>query len=158
MDKIPMTRQGVEALEKELRHIKNVVRPEIIEAIAEARAHGDLSENAEYHAARERQSFNEGRIKELEAVLGAIDIIDIAQFSGHTVVKFGASVVLIDEETEEERRLQIVGEYESNADQGRISITSPIARALIGKSEGDSVTVKSPKGNTDYEIAEVIYK
>ena len=158
MEKIPMTRAGVEALETELRHIKNVVRPQIIEAIAEARAHGDLSENAEYHAAKEKQSFNEGRIKELEAVIGAADIIDPAQFSGHTTVRFGARVVIADENTDEEKTLQIVGEYESNADEGRISITSPIARALIGKSEGDSVTVHTPRGKMGYEIVEVIFE
>lgn len=157
MQKIPMTRAGVEALEAELRHIKNVVRPQIIEQIAEARAHGDLSENAEYHAAKEKQSFNEGRIKELEAVIGSADIIDPAQFAGHTTVRFGAQVVLADEETDEEKTLYIVGEYESNADEGRISITSPVARALIGKSQGDSVTVNTPRGSTSYEIVEVVF-
>lgn len=158
MDKIPMTRAGVEALEKELRLRVNETRPEIVAAIAEARAHGDLSENAEYSAAREQQSHNEGRIKELEAVIGLADIIDPAQFSGQKTVKFGAKVVIIDENTDEERRLHIVGEYESNADQGRISITSPIARALIGKSQGDSVEVRSPKGAVSYEIAEVLFE
>ena len=127
MDKIPMTRAGVEALEKELRLRINETRPEIVQAIAEARAHGDLSENAEYSAARERQSFNEGRIKELEAVISAAEIIDPAQFAGHKTVKFGAKIHIIDEDTEEERHLHIVGEYESNADEGRISITSPIS-------------------------------
>lgn len=158
MDKIPMTRAGVEALEKELRLRMSTTRPEIIEAISEARAHGDLSENAEYHAAKEKQSFNEGRIKELEAVIGAAEIIDPKQFIGHTVVKFGARVVIIDENTEEEKRLHIVGEYESNADHGKISITSPIARALIGKSQGDSVEVRSPKGAVSYEIVEVVFE
>jgi transcription elongation factor GreA len=157
MDKIPITREGLAALEKEVRHRISVTRPEIIEAIAEARAHGDLSENAEYSAAKEKQSFNEGRIKELEAVIAAAEIIDPAQFIGHTVVKFGARVVIVDEKTEEERRLHIVGEYESNADHGKISITSPIARALIGKSRGDSVEVRSPKGAVSYEIVEVIF-
>jgi len=157
MDKIPMTREGVAALEKELRMRINETRPEIVAAIAEARAHGDLSENAEYSAARERQSFNEGRIKELEAVIASADIIDPAQFVGQKTVKFGARILIIDEETEEERRLHIVGEYESNADEGRISITSPIARALIGKSEGDSVEVRSPKGAVSYEIIEVMF-
>ncbi|PZQ44582.1 MAG: transcription elongation factor GreA [Micavibrio aeruginosavorus] len=156
MDKIPMTREGVEALEKELRLRISETRPEIVAAIAEARAHGDLSENAEYSAARERQSFNEGRIKELEAVIGSADIIDPAQFVGHTSVKFGALVVIIDED-DNERRLMIVGEYESNADEGRISITSPIARGLIGKSMGDTVEIRTPKGATSYEIIEVIY-
>lgn len=157
MQKIPMTRAGIEALEEELRHIKNVVRPQIIEQIAEARAHGDLSENAEYSAAKERQSFNEGRIKELESVIAAADIIDPAQFAGHTVVRFGAQVVIADENTDEEKTLVIVGEYESNADAGRISITSPIARALIGKSKGDSVTVSTPRGSASYEIVDVLF-
>lgn len=157
MDKIPMTRAGVEALEKELRLRMNETRPQIVAAIAEARAHGDLSENAEYSAAKEQQSHNEGRIKELEAVIGLADIIDPAQFTGQKVVKFGAKVVIANEDTDEERKLQIVGEYESNADEGRISITSPIARALIGKSEGDSVEVRSPKGAVKYEIVEVLF-
>ena len=157
MDKIPMTREGVEALEKELRDRINVIRPEIVEAISEARAHGDLSENAEYHAAKEKQSFNEGRIRELEAVIPSAEIIDPAQFSGQKTVKFGAKVVIVDENTDEERKLYIVGEYESNADLGKISITSPIARALIGKSVGDSVEVRSPKGKSSYEILEVLY-
>lgn len=158
MDKIPMTREGVEALEKELRLRVSQTRPEIVEAIAEARAHGDLSENAEYAAAKEKQSFNEGRIKELEAVISAAEIIDPAQFIGHTTVKFGAKILIVDEETDEERRLHIVGEYESNADHGKISITSPIARALIGKSQGDSVAVRSPKGTVSYEIIEVVFE
>jgi transcription elongation factor GreA len=158
MQKIPMTRKGVETLEEELRHLKNVVRPQIIEAIAEARAHGDLSENAEYHAAKEKQSFNEGRIKELEAVISSADIIDPLQFAGHTTVRFGAKVVLADEDTDEEKTLVIVGEYESNADKGRISVTSPIARALIGKNQGDSVKVTTPRGSSSYEILEVLFE
>jgi transcription elongation factor GreA len=157
MDKIPMTREGADALEKELKNLKSVERPAVIEAIAEARAHGDLSENAEYHAAKEKQSFNEGRIRELEAVIGAVEIIDPAQFAGHTVVKFGARVIIADE-NDNERRFQIVGEYESNADQGRISLTSPIARGLIGKSVGDEVTIHSPKGAVSYEIVEVVFE
>lgn len=157
MDKIPITREGLAALEKELRDRVSITRPEIIEAIAEARAHGDLSENAEYSAAKEKQSFNEGRIKELEAVIGLADIIDPKQFAGQKVVKFGARVVIADENTDEEKKVQIVGEYESDADHGRISITSPIARALIGKSEGDSVQVRTPKGVTSYEIVEVLF-
>ncbi len=156
MDKIPMTRAGVEALEKELRLRISETRPEIVAAIAEARAHGDLSENAEYSAARERQSFNEGRIKELEAVIGAAEIIDPAQFTGHKTVKFGAHVVIADED-DNEKRFQIVGEYESNADEGRISISSPIARGLIGKSLGDTVEIRTPKGATSYEIVEVLF-
>lgn len=158
MQKIPMTRAGVAALEEELRHIKNVLRPQIIEQIAEARAHGDLSENAEYSAAKEKQSFNEGRIKELEAVIASAEIIDPTQFAGHTVVRFGAKVVLADEDTDEEKTLVIVGEYESNADEGRISITSPVARALIGKSQGDSVKVNTPRGSSSYEILEVVFE
>lgn len=157
MDKIPITPNGHKALEDELKHRKSVERPRIVDAIAEARAHGDLSENAEYHAAREQQSFNEGRIQELEGVLGSADIIDPSKFSGDTV-KFGATVAIVDEDTDEEKNLQIVGEYESNADEGKISITSPIARALIGKSEGDSVNVNTPRGKVSYEILEVIYK
>ncbi len=157
MDKIPMTRAGVQALEKELRLRISETRPEIVAAIAEARAHGDLSENAEYSAARERQSFNEGRIKELEAVISAAEIIDPAQFVGHTVVKFGARVIIADED-DNERRFQIVGEYESNADEGRISIGSPIARGLIGKAVGDEVVIHSPKGKTSYEIIEVVFE
>ena len=151
-----MTRAGLEALEKELRLRISETRPEIVQAIAEARAHGDLSENAEYSAARERQSFNEGRIKELEAVISAAEIIDPVQFVGHTTVKFGATVMIVDED-ENERRFQIVGEYESNADEGRISISSPIARGLIGKSIGDTVEIRTPKGATTYEIVEVLF-
>ena len=158
MDKIPMTREGVMALEKELRERISQTRPEIVAAIAEARAHGDLSENAEYSAARERQSFNEGRIKELEAVISSAEIIDPKQFIGHKTVKFGAKILIIDEDTEEERRLHLVGEYESNADLGKISITSPIARALMGKALGDSVNVQSPKGVVSYEIVEVVFE
>ena len=158
VEKVPMTQSGFTKLQEELRWRQQEERPRIIEAIAEARAHGDLSENAEYSAARERQSFNEGRIKELEAVIGAAEIIDPAQFIGHTTVKFGARILIVDEDTEEERRLHIVGEYESNADHGKISITSPIARALIGKAQGDSVQVRSPKGVVSYEIVEVLFE
>jgi transcription elongation factor GreA len=157
MDKIPMTRAGLAALEKELRLRVNENRPEIVQAISEARAHGDLSENAEYHAAREKQSFNEGRIKELEAVISAVEIIDPSQFNGHTVVKFGAVVVIADEDNKQ-KRFQIVGEYESNADEGRISISSPIARGLIGKSLGDTVQIRTPKGAVEYEIVDVIFE
>ncbi len=156
MDKVPMTVAGHAALEAELKERKIVTRKQITEAIAEARAHGDLSENAEYHAAREQQSFNEGRIQELEGVLGVAQVIDPSSLSGDSV-KFGATVTIVDEETDEEKTIQIVGEYESNADEGKISITSPIARALIGKAEGDSVKVQTPKGPVDYEIVEVKY-
>lgn len=156
MDKIPMTKEGAEALEKELRNLKSVERPAVIEAIAEARAHGDLSENAEYHAARERQSFIEGRIQELEAVVSAIHIIDPSSFSGNTV-KFGAKVLVADEETDQEFSYVIVGHYEAVAEKGRISIQSPIARGLIGKAVGDSVEIHTPKGVRKYEIVEVEY-
>lgn len=158
MEKIPMTEAGVEALRVELRERMTKLRPEIIAAISEARAHGDLSENAEYHAAKEKQSFNEGRIKELENVIGSADIIDPSQFIGHKSIKFGAKITIVDENTDEERNLQIVGQYESHAESGKISITSPIARALIGKSEGDSVMVHSPKGAVSYEILTVVYE
>lgn len=157
MDKIPMTVTGFEKLEVELKDLKSVQRPAVIQAIAEAREHGDLSENAEYHAAREQQSFIEGRIKELEAVLSRANVINPAEMSGDTV-KFGATVRVVDEETDVEKTYQIVGEYESNADEGKISITAPIARALIGKGEGDSVTVKTPRGDADYELLEVTYQ
>lgn len=151
-----MTRGGLEALEKELRLRISETRPEIIAAIAEARAHGDLSENAEYSAAKEQQSHNEGRIKELEAVIGAAEIINPKQFAGQKVVKFGACVVIADED-DNEKKFQIVGDYESNADEGRISISSPIARGLIGKSLGDTVEIRTPKGATSYEIIEVSF-
>lgn len=151
-----MTRGGLEALEKELRLRISETRPEIIAAIAEARAHGDLSENAEYSAAKEQQSHNEGRIKELESVIGAAEIIDPKQFAGQKVVKFGARVVIADED-DNEKKFQIVGDYESNADEGRISISSPIARGLIGKSLGDTVEIRTPKGATSYEIIEVLF-
>ncbi len=157
MDKVPMTQGGYDALVAELKDLKGVQRPNVIAAIAEAREHGDLSENAEYHAAREQQSFIEGRIKELDGVISAADIIDLSKFSGD-IIKFGATVTIVDEETDKERVLQIVGEYESNAEAGKISLTSPIARALIGKSIGDSVSVRTPKGATDYEILKVVYK
>ena len=157
MDKIPMTVKGFETLEAELKDLKSVQRPTVIQAIAEAREHGDLSENAEYHAAREQQSFIEGRIKELEAVISRANVIDPSTMSGDSV-KFGATVKVVDEDTDAESTYQIVGEYESNADEGKISITAPIARALIGKTEGDSVTVRTPRGAADYEILEVIYQ
>lgn len=157
MSQVPMTPSGYKALEAELKERKTVIRPQIVEAIAVAREHGDLKENAEYHAAKEQQSFNEGRIKELEGALGAAQVIDPAQFTGKSI-KFGAKVVIVDEQTDEERSLQIVGEYESNADKGLISITSPIAKALIGKSVGDSVAVTTPRGKVGYEVLEVNYK
>lgn len=157
MEQVPFTPAGFKVIEAELKERKTVTRSEIVEAIATAREHGDLKENAEYHAAKEQQSFNEGRIKELEGAVAAAKIIDPTQFSGD-VIKFGAKVVIVDEETDEERTLQIVGEYESNAEKGKISITSPIAKALIGKSVGDSVPVVTPRGKISYEVLEVIYK
>jgi transcription elongation factor GreA len=144
-------------LESDLKHLKSVERPAVIQAIAEAREHGDLSENAEYHAAKERQSWIEGQVLELEDKHSRAQVIDIASLSGPDV-KFGATVNLIDEDTEEERTLQIVGELEADAKAGKISITSPIARALIGKSEGDSVEVAAPGGSRVYEIGKVEYK
>ena len=157
MDKIPMTRGGFESLEVELKTLRSIERPAVIAAIAEARAHGDLSENAEYHAARERQSFIEGRIQELESVISAVEIIDPASLQGDTV-KFGARVLLVDEDTEEEVSWQIVGHYESKVEHGRISVNSPIARALIGKAIGDSVEVHAPGGRKSYEIVEVLFE
>ena len=154
MEKMPITRSGLTRMEEELRNLKFVERPAIIKAIAEARAHGDLSENAEYHAARERQSFIEGRILELEANTSRADVIDITEMSGDSV-KFGATVEVVDEETEEEATYQIVGEYEADLEAGLISITAPIARALIGKTAGDSVEVNTPKGTRYYEILSV---
>lgn len=155
-EKIPFTPAGFAKVEAELKHRKSVERPAIIQAIAEARAHGDLSENAEYSAARERQSFNEGRIQELEAVVSRADVIDVKALSGNTI-KFGATVKLVDEETEKEITYQIVGEYEADIDQKQVSITAPIARALIGKKVGDSVEVKSPGGTKEYEVLAVKY-
>jgi len=155
MDKIPMTKAGHAALESELKQLKSVERPTIIKAIAEAREHGDLSENAEYHSAREKQSFIEGRIKELEGALSLADVINPANLSG--AIKFGANVTLVDEDTEEEKTWQIVGEYEAKVENGLLNIKSPIARALIGKEEGDSVEVRTPGGVRSYEILKIVY-
>ena len=146
-----MTAAGYAALEAELRRLTAVERPRIIQAISEARSHGDLSENAEYHAAKEQQGLNEARIAEIEEKLGRAEIIDLRKISGDTV-KFGATVTLVDEDTEEERSYQIVGEMESDVKAGRISIGSPMARALIGKRVGDSVEVATPRGARSYEI------
>jgi transcription elongation factor GreA len=157
MDKVPMTKQGHEALEKELKNLKSVERPAVIEAIAVAREHGDLKENAEYHAARERQSFVEGRIQELEGVISAAQIIDPSGFNGD-IVKFGARVVIVDEDTDAETTYQIVGHYEADLQSKKISINAPIAKALIGKAVGDSVEVQTPQGKKSYEILEVIYE
>lgn len=156
MEKIPMTRGGFQLLEQELTMLKSKERPAIIRAIAEAREHGDLSENAEYHAAREKQGFIEGRIKELEAILSRAEVIDPAKLSGS--IKFGATVELIDEDTEEQRIYQIVGEPEADIERGRLNIRSPLARALIGKDEGDSVEVKTPGGQRSYEIVAIRYE
>lgn len=155
MDKIPMTRAGHTALNAELKELKSVQRPAVIRAIAEAREHGDLSENAEYHAAREKQSFIEGRVKELESILGLADIIDTSKLSGS--IKFGATVRLVDEDTEEEKTYQIVGEPEADIQNGKLNIKSPLARALIGKEDGDSVEVKTPGGEKSYEILSIVY-
>ena len=157
MEKVPMTAAGFARMEEELRHLKQVERPAIIEAIVEARAHGDLSENAEYSSARERQSFNEGRITELEDKISRADVIDPAKISGDTV-KFGATITVVNEETDEEMTYQIVGEYEANIDQGLISLSAPLARALIGKSVGDTAEVRTPKGAQSYEILKIEYK
>ena len=156
MERIPMTARGFKALEDEVNHLKTVERPSIIRMIAEARAHGDLSENAEYHAAKERQAFVEGRVMELEDKIGRADVIDVSKLSG-TTVKFGATVTLVDEDTDAEMKFQIVGDMESDAKKGRISISSPIARALIGKTKGDSVEVAAPGGAKSYEILKVAF-
>ena len=155
MEKIPMTRAGYSALEAELKLLKSVERPAIIRAIAEAREHGDLSENAEYHSAREKQSFIEGRIKELESVIGRAEVINTASLSG--AIKFGATITLIDEDSEAELTWQIVGEYEASIEKGLLNIRSPIARALIGKEEGDSVEVTTPGGRKSYEVVKISY-
>jgi transcription elongation factor GreA len=154
MDKIPMTSHGFEELREELRRRQQQERPRIIAAISEARAHGDLSENAEYHAAKESQSLNEGRIAELEDLTTRAEVIDVSKLSGEKI-KFGATVKLVDEDTDEERTYQIVGDQEADVKKGRISISSPIARALIGKSEGDTVEVAAPGGAKSYEILEL---
>src|SRR5690606_28798217 len=154
MNKVPMTANGFETLKEELRWRQQEERPRIIEAISEARSHGDLSENAEYHAAKESQSLNEGRIHELEDLIARADVIDVSKLSGDKI-KFGATVVLVDEDTEEEKTYQIVGDQESDVKAGRISISSPIARALIGKEVGDEIEVNAPGGARGYEIVEL---
>jgi len=154
MEKVPMTVDGYAAVEAELKHLKTVARPRIIEAIAEARSHGDLSENAEYHAAKEQQGLTEARVAELEDKLSRADVIDVSKLTG-SEVKFGATVKLVDEDTEEEVQYQIVGELEADVKARKISITSPIARALIGKSKGDTVEVSTPGGGKCYEIISV---
>ena len=157
MTKVPLTARGAEKLREELKQLKNVERPRVIQAIAEARAHGDLKENAEYHAAREQQGFIEGRIREIEAKLSNAQIIDVTKLNAGGKVIFGATVDLVDEDTGDEVTYQIVGEDEADIKQGMISIGSPIARALIGKAEGDIALVRAPGGDKEYEIAQVRY-
>jgi len=155
--KIPITLTGYDQLQEEIKVLKTTERPAVIQAIADAREHGDLKENAEYHAARERQSFIEGRISDLEDKQSRVEVIDPLKMTG-TVIKFGATVQLIDEETEKELTYQIVGEYESNFEQGKLALTAPLSRALIGKTVGDSVQVNTPKGAKAYEVLQVAYK
>jgi transcription elongation factor GreA len=156
MEKIPMTAEGYQALDAEMKRLKTEERPTVIAAIAEARAHGDLSENAEYHAAKERQAFIEGRLLELEDKIARAQIIDVTKLSGKQV-KFGATVNLLDEDSGAKSKYKIVGEDESDVSQGKISVTSPIARALIGKEEGDVIEVMAPGGAKSYEIVKVKY-
>lgn len=155
MEKIPLTRAGFDKLDAELKQLKSVERPSIIAAISEARAHGDLSENAEYHSAKEKQSFIEGRIKELEGVISLAEVIDPTRLSGS--IKFGATVVMVDEDTDEEKTYQIVGEYEADIESGRLNVRSPLARALIGKVVGDSVEVRTPGGERAYQVLKISY-
>jgi transcription elongation factor GreA len=157
MDKVPLTIKGYAALEEELRHRQQIERPRIIQAIAEARSLGDLSENAEYHAAKEAQSLNEGRILELESLISRAEVIDVSKLSGDRI-KFGATVKLVDEDTEEEKTYQIVGEPEADVRSGRVSVTSPIARALMGKTVGDTVEVTTPGGGKSYEVVGVRFQ
>ena len=156
MDRVPMTNRGYEMLLEELKQLKNVERPEIIAAIATAREHGDLSENAEYHAAKEKQSFIEGRVREIEDKVSRAQVIDVKQLTGDNI-KFGATVLIADEDTDEESTFQIVGVDESDVTVGLLSVTSPLARALIGKAEGDSVDVATPSGGKSYEVVSVRY-
>ena len=157
MDKVPMTIEGHKKLEEELHRIRSIERPRIIQAISEARAHGDLSENAEYHAAKEAQGLNEAKVAELEDMLSRADVIDVSKLSGNTV-KFGALVTLIDEDTDEKVKYRIVGEIEADVKQSKISVASPVARALIGKAKGDTVEVTTPRGSRSYEVVKVEWK
>ena len=157
MDKIPMTEDGQKRLIEELKILKTVERPLIVKAIADARSNGDLSENAEYHAAREKQSFIEGRVAEIEDIISKAEIIDVSLLPG-SVVKFGASVTIINLEDKKESKYQLVGEFEADIESKKISVTSPIARALIGKKKGDYIEVSTPKGITSYEIKSVRFK
>ena len=156
MNKIPMTAEGYDRLREELKRLKTVDRPAVIRAIAEAREHGDLAENAEYHSARDRQSFIEGRLAEIEDKIARAEVIDVSKLSG-SIIKFGAKVTLADEETDEEQTFQIVGEDEADISQGRLSVTSPLARALIGKQTGESVEVATPRGAKSYEVVTVAF-
>lgn len=157
IDKVPMTATGFQRLQEELKHLKGSERPAVIRQIAEARDHGDLSENAEYHAARERQSFIEGQIGEIEDRISRAEIIDPAKLSGNNI-KFGATVTLVDEDTDEEATYQLVGEFEADITSGLLSITSPLARALIGKQVGDNIEVTTPGGSKAYEILKVEFR
>ena len=157
MRRTPLTVQGARRLKEEVQRLKTVERPRIIRAIAEARAHGDLRENAEYHAAKEEQSFTEGRIAEIQACLSRAEVIDTRTVRAEGKVVFGATVMLCNLESDEEVRFQIVGEMEADIDQGLISVTSPLAKALIGKREGDVAMVRAPAGDVEYEILEVAY-
>ena len=155
MDKIPLTKAGFDKLNEELRQLKSTERPNIIKAISEAREHGDLSENAEYHAAKEKQSFIEGRVKELESIISLAEVINVSKLAGP--IKFGATVELIDEETEELKVYQIVGEYEADIENNLLNLRSPLAKALIAKEEGDSVEVNTPGGRRSFEIIKIEY-
>jgi transcription elongation factor GreA len=157
MERVPMTVEGLKMLEEELHRLKSEERPRIIQAIAEARAHGDLSENAEYHAAKESQGMNEARVSELEDKVSRAEVVDTKKLSG-TTVKFGATVTLVDEDTDEKVKYKIVGDLEASVKDGKISISSPIARALIGKSKGESAEVTTPKGARSYEVLKVEWK
>ncbi|MFA5119900.1 transcription elongation factor GreA [Zavarzinia sp.] len=157
MEKVPMTAGGYEALEAELKRLKTVDRPSVIQAISAAREHGDLSENAEYHAAKERQSFIETRVIELEDKISRAQVIDVSKLSG-TVIKFGATITLVDTDTEEEQVFQIVGVDEADVKAGRLSVSSPVARALIGKTVGDEIEVTTPGGHKSYEILKVSFR
>jgi transcription elongation factor GreA len=158
MEKIPMTAAGHAALESELKRRTAEERPRIIELISEARGHGDLSENAEYHAAKEAHGHNEGRIAELEDQLSRAEIIDVSKLTGSKTIKFGATVTLVNEDTDEKKKYQIVGDVEADVKEGRISISSPIARALIGKSKGETAEVMTPKGSRSFEVLKVEWK
>jgi len=157
MERVPMTIEGYRSLEAELQRLKSEERPRIIQAIAEARAHGDLSENAEYHAAKEAQGLNEARVADLEDRISRADIVDTSKLSGDTV-KFGATVTLIDEDTDEKVKYQIVGDFEASVKDGKVSISSPIARALIGKAKGDTAEVTTPRGARSYEVLKIEWK